>query len=343
MNKFLKTVGYLALSFCILIGVLLMGIAYVIGSDNSSEDLQNAGFGGSISDSADVPDWLVDLINQGISEYGCSEVTPALIAAQLYSESGFNPDAQSKDPDTGAPIADGIAQFIPGTWKAHGVDGDKDGDKDVWDPADAVPAAVAYDCYLAGLVDEVPGDATDNMLAAYNAGPYAVQKYKGIPPYDETRNYVKKIRDLAAKWTDAVQEGSGTVTGSGKTGRVIAAAQDALGTYYQWGGNCKRPYDRKSGNGCDCSSLVKMAWSAAGVNLPRTTYDQVNEGSPVRSVNDLRPGDLLFSEGSGASPNHVALYLGNGQVIDAPRTGMKVRIKPLSYWTSQIVAMRHIG
>lgn len=53
--------------------------------------------------------------------------------------------------------AQGIAQFIPGTWATHGIDGDNDGDRDVWDPADAIPSAASYDCELAGYVKKVPG------------------------------------------------------------------------------------------------------------------------------------------------------------------------------------------
>ena len=86
--------------------------------------------------------------------------------------------------------AQGIAQFIPGTWATHGIDGDGDGDRDVWDPDDAIPSARRYDCKLAKYVKDVPGDPTDNMLAAYNAGAYAVIKYGGVPPYRETQNYV---------------------------------------------------------------------------------------------------------------------------------------------------------
>jgi soluble lytic murein transglycosylase-like protein len=62
----------------------------------------------------------------------CAAINPALLAAQLYQESGWNPKAQS-----GAD-AQGIAQFIPGTWATHGVDGNGDGVRDVWDPADAI-------------------------------------------------------------------------------------------------------------------------------------------------------------------------------------------------------------
>ncbi|MFF9677655.1 lytic transglycosylase domain-containing protein, partial [Streptomyces eurythermus] len=118
----------------------------------------------------------------------CPAINPALLAAQLYQESGFNPTAQSHA------AAQGIAQFIPGTWATHGIDGDGDGDRDVWDPKDAIPSAAAYDCALASYVKDVGGNLTENMLASYNAGAYAVIKYGGVPPYQETQNYVKRIR-----------------------------------------------------------------------------------------------------------------------------------------------------
>ncbi|MBO0518043.1 lytic transglycosylase domain-containing protein, partial [Streptomyces beijiangensis] len=56
----------------------------------------------------------------------------------------------------------------------------------------AIPraSAASYDCELASYVKKVPGDQSDNMLASYNAGAYAVIKYGGIPPYRETQNYV---------------------------------------------------------------------------------------------------------------------------------------------------------
>lgn len=157
----------------------------------------------------------------------CPAINPALLAAQLYQESGWNPKAQS--PAT----AQGIAQFIPGTWAAHGVDGDKDGDRDVWDPADAIPSAATYDCELAGYVKKAPGDATDNMLAAYNAGAYAVIKYGGVPPYRETQNYVKIIRTLEKSFARP----AGRVEPSRQAAGAIHFAQQRLGTKYLWGGN----------------------------------------------------------------------------------------------------------
>lgn len=350
----LTSLGGLLLTIVI---AAVVAVAMAMGSDNTSGGMENAGFGGGIADDAPVPAEYRALILNNIGKYGCAEVTASLIAAQIYNESSFNPTAQSfewvEDPKTGKkvkkPIADGIAQFIPTTWAAHGVDGNGDGVKDVWNPQDAIPAAIAYDCYLADQVKDVAGDKTDNMLAAYNAGPYAVQKAGGIPPIKETRNYVKKIRDLAGKW--AALNSGGNIPlpqGSGGAAQAIATAKTALGTMYQWGGNCKPPFDHGRNNGCDCSSLMQFAWDSAGVNLPRVTYDQVRQGSPVASVSQLRPGDLLFSRSGPSGPEHVGMYIGlnakgEPEVIDAPKTGLPVRIKPLSYWTSQIIAMRHIG
>lgn len=198
-----------------LIVAAVMAVATKVGSDNTGNDIENAGFGGGISQGADVPDWLRTLIDKAISQYGCPEVTPALLAAQLYQESGFDPKIQSfktveKDgKKVKVPVASGIAQFIPGTWTTHGKDGDGDGDKDVFDPADAVPAAVDYDCDIAKDVRNVPGDKADNMLAAYNAGPYAVKKYGGSRrirrPRTTSRSSVALPRSGPTPWPRAAR------------------------------------------------------------------------------------------------------------------------------------------
>ncbi|MET8980941.1 bifunctional lytic transglycosylase/C40 family peptidase [Streptomyces sp. NPDC004539] len=297
------------------------------GADSASA--QETGPGGEVAANADVPAWVRALVSKYAGK--CPQVTASLLAAQLYTESHF--DAKAKSP-VGAL---GIAQFMPGTWSVYGVDGDGDGVKDVFNPADAVATQAAYDCVLAKEVGAVPGDSTDSMLAAYNAGAGAVLKYGGVPPYSETRNYVKAIRDLAAKW--AASSASSPV-GKGAAA-AIAAAKTALGSWYQWGGDCAPPYTGQ--NGCDCSSLTKMAWSHAGVNLPRVTYDQVRAGTAVKSISQLQPGDLLFSVPGASGPEHVGMYIGDDQVIEAPHTGARVRIKPLSFWAPQVIAMRHIG
>lgn len=111
-----------------------------------------------------------------------------------------------------------------------------------------------------------------------------------------------------------------------------------LGKPYIWGGTGPAGYD--------CSGLVMMAYASVGISLPRTTYTQVYAGAAVYSPTQLAPGDLIFIEGSdpgpGGAPGHVGMYLGQGLVIDAPYTGQRIEITPLSDWLPQIVAMRQI-
>ena len=102
-----------------------------------------------------------------------------LLAAQLYAESNFNPFAQSPAG------AQGIAQFMPGTAEALGLT----------DPFDAEKAIDAQARLMSGLLKRFDGDVA-LALAAYNAGPGAVERYGGIPPYAETQAYVAKILGL---------------------------------------------------------------------------------------------------------------------------------------------------
>ncbi|WP_405734912.1 C40 family peptidase [Streptomyces sp. NBC_01537] len=116
-------------------------------------------------------------------------------------------------------------------------------------------------------------------------------------------------------------------------------AMGQLGTPYQWGGSCTDSHGVDPMGRCDCSSLMQLAYAAAGVPLTRTTKTQVHEGNPV-SVKHLKPGDLLFTEGTAAAPDHVGMYMGSGLVIAAPHTGSVVRIEPIKDW--QILAARRI-
>ncbi|TVL87959.1 bifunctional lytic transglycosylase/C40 family peptidase [Streptomyces sp. SAJ15] len=243
----------------------------------------------------------------------CPAINPALLAAQLYQESGWNPKAQSPA------NAKGIAQFIPGTWAVHGVDGDKDGDRDIWDPRDAIPSAAAYDCSLAKYVKDVPGDPTHNMLASYNAGAYAVIKYSGVPPYRETQNYVKTITTLAKSFEAPVRK----VPSSRRAAGAIYFAQDKLGTEYLWGGDGTP----EEGGRFDCSGLTKAAYHSVGIELPRVANDQWNAG-PHPKRDELLPGDLVFFAYDLNDPrsiHHVGIYVGGGQMINAPYTGAVIR------------------
>jgi cell wall-associated NlpC family hydrolase len=99
---------------------------------------------------------------------------------------------------------------------------------------------------------------------------------------------------------------------------AIAAAMSKLGTPYRWGG---------TGNGgYDCSGLVMTAFSAAGKSLPRVASAQYAATQRI-GANQAQAGDLVFW--GGASAHHVGIYVGNGQVLHAPRTGDVVKVAPL--------------
>ncbi|URZ08030.1 C40 family peptidase [Clostridium felsineum] len=99
---------------------------------------------------------------------------------------------------------------------------------------------------------------------------------------------------------------------------LVAYAETFIGVPYVWGGS--------SPSGFDCSGFVEYCYSHFGVCLPRITYDQVYMGTTV--TDDLKPGDLLFF-GPASSPYHVAIYAGNGQMVEAPHTGANVRLTPI--------------
>jgi cell wall-associated NlpC family hydrolase len=113
------------------------------------------------------------------------------------------------------------------------------------------------------------------------------------------------------------------VTYSGPTttqaGKAVAFAYAQIGCPYVYGGTgpCPRGYD--------CSGLAQAAWAAAGVAIPRDSYEQW-AGLPHVSLSAIEPGDLLIYNGEG----HVAIYVGNGYIIDAPQTGMDVERIPMS-------------
>jgi hypothetical protein len=108
-------------------------------------------------------------------------ITPAILAAVLKAESDFNPRAVS------SAGAQGIAQFMPGTARGMGLD-------DPFDPVQAIPASARL---IASGIREF--GSVPLALAAYNAGGGAVRRYRGIPPYPETRAYVAKVMALAGQ------------------------------------------------------------------------------------------------------------------------------------------------
>lgn len=111
---------------------------------------------------------------------------------------------------------------------------------------------------------------------------------------------------------------------------AIQWALQQLGGPYQWGGSCTSPRGNQPQQRCDCSSLMQRAYGVAGRTISRTTYTQIHDGTPIPPRADaLQPGDLVFTEGTAARPEHVAMALGHGLVVHAPRPGRVIEVAAL--------------
>ena len=113
----------------------------------------------------------------------------------------------------------------------------------------------------------------------------------------------------------------------GGASTAIATAMTYLGVPYVWGG--------ESYGGVDCSGLTMLAWESAGVDLPHLSRAQYGYGTHV-SLGDMEAGDLIFwsSDGTQSGIYHVAMYLGDGQMIEAPTFGVPVRVTGVYSWGS---------
>lgn len=119
---------------------------------------------------------------------------------------------------------------------------------------------------------------------------------------------------------------------------LIDLAKTQLGVKYVWGGTAW-------GKGMDCSGFIQQLYAKQGVKLPRVTYDQWNVGKAV-SMKGLRPGDLVFfdTNHSVPGPDHIGMYIGGGQMIEAPRPGKGIQITNITsgYYADRFMGGRRI-
>ena len=111
-------------------------------------------------------------------------------------------------------------------------------------------------------------------------------------------------------------------TDRGVTGDdVVDEAKKYIGLPYVWGGTDPQ-------KGVDCSGLVQCVYKSLGYDLPRVSADQARAGRPVASMAEAQPGDLIAWDNSSRNNgvDHIAIYVGNGKMIEAPRTGLDVRL-----------------
>ena len=115
---------------------------------------------------------------------------------------------------------------------------------------------------------------------------------------------------------------------------ALKAAESRRGLPYVWG--AAGPFS------FDCSGLVQWSFHQAGISMPRVAADQARTG-PAVPVSQLQPGDLLFYHTDPTDPgyiSHVAIYLGNGWMIQAPQPGMDVEVVPASFSSQFAGAIR---
>jgi len=202
--------------------------------------------------------------------------------------------------------AQGPMQFEPATFAAYArpVPAGGANPPSPYDPVDAIYAAARYLCAsgAAGGRD-LPG-----AIYAYNHDPA----------------YVTTILALAARYTQPNQPAAPAAI-------AVGYVRSQLGVPYRWGGD--------GNGGFDCSGLTQAAYSAAGVQLPRTAQQQYDAGPHLPTGTPLQPGDLLFYGTSPADITHVGIATDtHGTMADAPHTGAVVRTEP--DWPDLIGATR---
>ncbi|MGW3076519.1 MULTISPECIES: NlpC/P60 family protein [unclassified Kitasatospora] len=125
-------------------------------------------------------------------------------------------------------------------------------------------------------------------------------------------------KDRASRSADRPDMNAPVPSASGRAGAIIGFAQAQLGKPYGWGKNGPASFD--------CSGLTSQAYRAAGVTISRTSEEQWKDGPHVDRAN-LQPGDLVFFYND---LHHVGLYIGDGKMIHAPRTGKNIEVLPIS-------------
>jgi cell wall-associated NlpC family hydrolase len=142
----------------------------------------------------------------------------------------------------------------------------------------------------------------------------------------------ERARAKSTPSTPASYTGSSASSSQGDIAADFALSQ--IGKPYQWGAVGPSTYD--------CSGLAMVAWSQAGVSLLHYTGDQWNEGAHV-SLSNMQRGDLIFYATNNSDPatiHHVGIYIGGGQMVDAPYTGVDVRIDSIYQPGQPIGAVR---
>ncbi|MEV7177834.1 NlpC/P60 family protein [Kitasatospora sp. NPDC093679] len=213
----------------------------------------------------------------------------------------------------------GPMQFLPSTFAGYAARVRPGGGATPNNADDETLAAALYLCGNGRNLGD-PGQLNSAILSYNHSSAYV----------DEVLRWKRQYEQLGA---------SGAIGGaSEKAQRVIAAARSQLGVPYSWGGGgpdgkstgiccSKGGQDGRTVVGFDCSGLMQYAFAQVGVMLPRVAEDQAQVGQRIPAsagVGALQPGDMVFFGNSGGI-YHVGLYIGGGQMLNAPKPGDVVK------------------
>ncbi|MGH9017284.1 MAG: C40 family peptidase [Acidimicrobiales bacterium] len=265
------------------------GIASLLGGGDSPP---------SATATAEIPAAMLTLYQEAAAT--CPGLPWTVLAAigTVESDNGQStlPGVHSGANEAGA---EGPMQFEPATFSAYDT---------------PVPAG--------GANPPSPYDPTDAVYAAArdlcaNGAQNGANLSGAVFDYNHSQAYVTEVLGLAQSYGQTQAQ---TVAAGTAGGIAVDWALAQVGTPYIWGGETP-------GVGFDCSGLVQAAYKVAGITLPRVAQDQYDATAKLEPGDPLQPGDLVFFGGGPTDVTHVGIYVGNGQMVDAPYTGADVRVE----------------
>jgi cell wall-associated NlpC family hydrolase len=298
---------------------------FLFGGGGSAGCSDTSGAGAQPAESRDaagIPGTYLELYKQAGKSYGI----PWNILAGVGKVETDHGQSTAQGVHSGENFAGagGPMQFLAATWRAFGVDGDDDGEKDRYNPADAIPGAARY--------------------IKHSGAPERVRT--ALFAYNHSWDYV----DLVLSWSRRYAAGSFTVVQAGEVvcsdtagvgvadsalvRRIIAFAMAQRGERYVFGA--------AGPDAWDCSSLLQAAYRSVGVSIPRTTFDQWPFGVRLKKGDKEAPGDLVFfNSGPNAGPGrpgHVGMVIGGGKMVVARCAACRPNIGVQNYRTRSDLA-----
>lgn len=274
--------------------------------------------------------------NKGLLDYKERNSWSLTQAAQQVQRSGF-PDAYAKHEGAARNLLDSLGLDASGGGITEGTLGSVPGyDVDQPTIGEALADTLGEFPGADGLTPEANplGEVTNPALdeaggnAALGEAVNPALASEIVPPAPDLNQMqdmlLPNVTDIDSSWSPS-GGGSADVSGGGAggwRGSVIDLARNFLGTPYVWGGT--------NPGGFDCSGLIQYVYGKMGISLPRVSADQARSGKTI-SLNDLQPGDLVAWDNSSRNngADHIAIYIGGGKIIEAPRPGSSVQVSSI--------------